>query len=277
MQTHRIKGGGGVDLAVTDQGRKDAHPIVLIHGWAQDATCWRAQLPLADEFRVIALDLRGHGNSGAPQDAAAYTDSAMWATDIDTVIQTLGLDRPVLVGWSYGSRVIAAYLDGFGDDAISGVVLVGGILAIGQAREDWMVGPSSPALIRDLYTDDDTRRRVATDNFVRACTYDPLGETQTLDIIERNMTVTALVRRAMFATDLDFRPTYANLNKPMLVIHGVEDAVVAPLTGITASELVPDGDLILYEDTGHAPFLEMPDRFNADLSLFTQTAIGVAA
>jgi len=277
MKTHRIIGGGGVMLHVTDQGPETAPAFVLIHGWAQDASCWQMQAPLAETHRLIALDLRGHGASDAPQEAEAYTTTSLWAEDIKAIIDTLDLKAPILVGWSYGSRVIASYLDTFGDDAISGVVVAGGILTTGAAREDWMVGPSSPGLNRDLYTDDDDRRAAATADFVRHCTFDPLDEALTESIIGQNMRVTPLVRRAMFAANWDFQPVFANLNKPLLAIHGVEDAVVAPLCGITASELAPNGDLRLYEDTGHAPFLEAPERFNADLTLFATTAFGAAA
>lgn len=277
MRTHRISGGGGVALHVTDQGPEDAPALVLIHGWAQSLDCWQAQTPLSEQFRLIALDLRGHGDSDAPQDVAAYTDTTLWAEDIKAVIDTLKLNAPILVGWSYGSRVIASYLATFGDSGISGVVLAGGILAIGNAREDWMVGPESPAMHPDLYTDDTDRRAAATDSFVRACTEEPLDEDLTHQITEANMRVSPLVRRALFASGWDFQPVFENLNKPLLAIHGVEDVVVAPLTGITASEIAPKGDLRLYENAGHAPFLEAPDRFNQDLTEFATTTFGADA
>lgn len=276
MRSHQIAGAGGVMLHVTDQGPEDAPAIVFIHGWSQDGSCWQAQAPLADRFRLVAFDLRGHGASDAPMDEAAYTDGALWAGDLAAVIKALALHRPILVGWSYGSRVIAAYLDVFGDTAIAGVVLAGGILAIGDERRDWMVGPASPGLNPDLYTDDDARRLAATEAFIRTCTEEPLDEALTADIITRNMGVPALVRRALFAASWNFQPVYAALNVPLLAIHGVEDRIVAPLTGITASELAPLGDLRLYEHTGHAPFLESPGRFNADLAEFTETNAGAA-
>ncbi|MCB1367901.1 MAG: alpha/beta hydrolase [Rhodobacteraceae bacterium] len=276
MRSHRVAGAGGVMLHVTDQGPPDAPALLLIHGWSQDSNCWQAQAPLADRYRLVAFDLRGHGASDAPQIAGAYTDGALWAGDVAAVIAALDLHRPILVGWSYGSRVIAAYLDVFGDANIAGVVLVGGILTIGKERRDWMVGPGSPGLNPDLYTDDDARRLAATEAFVRTCTEEPLDDALTADIIALNMGVTALVRRALFAANWDFQPVYAALNVPLLAIHGVEDRIVAPLTGITASELAPLGDLRLYEHCGHTPFLEAPERFNTDLAEFTETNAGAA-
>jgi non-heme chloroperoxidase len=276
MRAHRITGGGGVGLHVTDQGPVDAPALLLIHGWAQDRDCWQKQAPLAATHRLITLDLRGHGQSDAPQVAEMYNDTAMWAADINAIITALDLNKPILVGWSFGSRVIASYLDRFGDTAIAGVVLAGGVITTGKAREDWMVGPSSPGLNRDLYTEDDDLRAAATAKFVRACAFDPLDDTLTAEIIAANMRVTALVRRAIFAANWDFRPVYAALTKPLLAIHGVEDTVVAALCGITVSELAPKGDLRLYENTGHSPFVEQPERFNQDLTDFATLTFGAA-
>jgi non-heme chloroperoxidase len=277
MREHRISGGGGLELHVTDQGAESAPAIVFIHGWAQSHICWHEQVALAENYRLIALDLRGHGASGAPADIDAYTDTALWAADLNAVITDLKLDHPILVGWSYGSRVIASYLATYGDSGISGIVLAGGILAIGTAREDWMVGPGSPGLNRDLYTDDDAKRATATAHFITNCTVEPLAADFTDALFGANMQVTPLVRRALFASDWDFRPVFANFNKPALVIHGVEDEVVLPATGIAAFELLPMGELELYEYAGHAPFLEQPARFNTDLSAFATTAFGAAA
>ena len=83
-------------------GRPDGQPIVLIHGWSQNHLCWAHQYDsaLADEFRLVAFDLRGHGMSDAPLDAAHYTDATLWADDLAAVIEALDLPRTVLVGWS---------------------------------------------------------------------------------------------------------------------------------------------------------------------------------
>ena len=77
-------------------GAPDGQPIVLIHGWSQNHLCWAHQYDsaLADEFRLVAYDLRGHGMSDAPLDAAHYTDAALWADDLAAVIEALELQRP---------------------------------------------------------------------------------------------------------------------------------------------------------------------------------------
>jgi non-heme chloroperoxidase len=277
VRTHRVIGGGDVGLHVIDQGPEGAPAILLIHGWSQAVGCWKTQAALADRFRVVAFDLRGHGASDKPADEAAYQDTALWGDDVKAVIDGLGLASPVLVGWSYGARVIASYVAEHGDDAIAGVVTTGGILALGACREDWMVGKSSPGRNPDLYADEDATRAAATRDFIAACTEEPLDDITTAEFVAFNEQCPAHVRRALFRADFDVRPVWQSLKRPLLSIHGAEDRVVLPICGIEASELAPNGDLWLYENCGHAPFIEHPDRFNADLAHFAQTAIGAAA
>lgn len=266
-RTHGIAGGGGVRLHVRDRGPEDAPALVFIHGWSQHHMCWRRQMEsdLARDFRLVALDLRGHGMSDKPQDTAAYAEGAPWAEDIAAVIAALDLTAPVLVGWSYGGRVIGEYVEAHGDNRLGGVALVGATLAMGASRPDWMIGPDSPGLNRDLYTDDDPRRVRATVGFVRACTHAPLDEDTFAEVVAWNMLAPAHVRRALFAADRDVRPAFGRVRCPALVIHGAEDRVVSPATADAAADLMPHARKIVLPDTGHMPFFERPEEFNAAL------------
>jgi non-heme chloroperoxidase len=104
MRTHAVRGGGGLRLHVREWGPADGPPILFIHGWSQNHLCWVRQYEsgLADEFRLVAYDLRGHGMSEAPLEPEHYSDGQLWADDLAAIIDQLRLDRPVLVGWSYG-------------------------------------------------------------------------------------------------------------------------------------------------------------------------------
>ncbi|MEL6236666.1 MAG: alpha/beta hydrolase [Pseudomonadota bacterium] len=269
---HEVTGAGGVGLHVREIGPEDAPPILLIHGWSQFCGCWEAQAPLAATHRLVSYDLRGHGASDKPEDPAAYAEAAPWGGDVAAIIAALALDRPVLVGWSYGSRSVASYLEQHGSDALAGIVLVGGVLAIGSAREPWMAGPGSPGSERDLYTADLPRRLAATARFVEACTPAPLERLLFARMVGANMLCPAHVRRAMFAGDHDLRPAYAELARPGLVIQGAQDDVVTLAVGETAAQIMPKGRFSVYERVGHVPFLEDPDLFNADLAAFVQEA-----
>src|SRR2546423_766961 len=117
-----VRGGGGVRLHAREWGNERAPALLLIHGWSQSDLCWTKQVAgeLADRFRVVTFDLRGHGLSEKPSGLKHYADEQQWADDVAAVIEQTGLERPVLVAWSYGGFVVADYLRAYGDGGISG-------------------------------------------------------------------------------------------------------------------------------------------------------------
>ena len=275
MSTSYTQSSDGTRIAFTSAGDPKLPPILLIHGWAQQFMCWHPLMErMRDRFHLVAMDLRGHGASDKPESEAAYTDTALWADDVTAVIKAAELEKPVLVGWSYGARVIAAYLATHGDADIAGIALAGGILAIGSERESWMAGTASPGLDRELYTDDVPRRLAATARFVEACTAQPLDRVSYAEMVGANMLCPAHVRRALFRANVDLRPVYEKLGCPGLIIHGTRDDVVTPATGQAAANAIKNGRYVPYEGVGHAPFLEAPDRFADDLSKFTTACQG---
>ena len=104
----RLIGGPKGRLRVDDGGSGPAVPALFVHGGAADLTHWSAQLAhLRQARRAVALDLRGMGGSDRPRDGD-YSLAGM-AEDVHAVAETLGLERLVLVGHSYGGGVISAY------------------------------------------------------------------------------------------------------------------------------------------------------------------------
>ena len=91
MKVHTVRGGGGLRLHVREWGKADGPPILFIHGWSQNHLCWAKQYEsaLADEFRLVAYDLRGHGMSEAPLEPEHYTDGKLWADDVAAIIDEL--------------------------------------------------------------------------------------------------------------------------------------------------------------------------------------------
>lgn len=107
-ETVTVEGAGGIPLHVELHGPADADPIVLIHGWTCSTRFWRLQVQdLAADRRVIAYDLRGHGESGTPEDGGWSLDT--FGEDLEAVLAAT-TDRPaVLAGHSLGAMTIAAW------------------------------------------------------------------------------------------------------------------------------------------------------------------------
>jgi pimeloyl-ACP methyl ester carboxylesterase len=98
----RVTSSDGVEIAYTAGGSGDV-ALVFIHGGLADRTFWAPQLDgLADRFRVVALDLGGHGESGRGR--KQYTIAA-WAEDVRAVVDALRLERVVVIGNSLGGPV----------------------------------------------------------------------------------------------------------------------------------------------------------------------------
>ncbi len=95
-------------MHVAIAGPEDAPPIVLVHGWPQNWWAWRHVIPgLAERFRVIAPDLRGHGWSRAPD--GGYEKEQL-ASDLLAVLDELAIERVAWVGHDWGgwTGVLAA-------------------------------------------------------------------------------------------------------------------------------------------------------------------------
>src|SRR5215208_4004289 len=82
--------------------------LVLVHGWTCDSSSWASQVPaLSKKYRVLTLDLPGHGESGAPKDGKFSMD--LFARAVEAVRAEAGTDKIVLVGHSMGAPVIRQY------------------------------------------------------------------------------------------------------------------------------------------------------------------------
>ena len=254
----------GVAIAAQDWGREGSgRDVLMIHGFSQSHLCWLRQTDssLADEFRLATYDNRGHGMSEKPADPGFYRDGKHWAGEVDAVIRGLGLDRPVLLAWSYAGRIALDYLTEYGDGAISGLVMVCATSATGEG----MAGPAAP-LLRQMADAELGPSIEATRQFVNACFSSPPSAEDLQFMLSFSSVTPSAVRAALAGRPADYAATLQALRVPTLVIHGAEDQVVAPAAGS-----VPGARLLSYEGIGHAPFWEDAGRFNADVTAFIRS------
>jgi non-heme chloroperoxidase len=273
MKIHSVQGTGGVKLHAREWGKPAGTPILLIHGWSQSLHCWMKQHErgLKDEFRVVAVDLRGHGMSEAPLQAEQYTDGDKWADDVAAIIDQLTLDRPILVGWSYGGFVICDYVRKYGQNKIAGINFVGAAVVLGE-RASPFIGPgfqeNAPAACElDLPTNIAAIRR-----FLRALVARPMSQDDFEVMLAFNMVVHPIVRAFLIQRELDFAPILASIEVPVLVTHGRSDTFALPAMGDLIMGYCKTAEASWYDGVGHAPFLEEPARFNRELARFAQKA-----
>jgi pimeloyl-ACP methyl ester carboxylesterase len=274
MKVHLVLGGGGLRLHVREWGKVDGPPILFIHGWSQNHLCWDKQYEsaLADEFRLVAYDLRGHGMSEAPPEPGHYTDGKLWAADVAAIIDQLELERPVLVGWSYGAFVICDYVRAYGQDRIAAIDFVEGAVKLGEAAFGTLIGPG----FLDHFvgaTADDLPTNIATmRSFVRACLVKPVPDEDLETAVCWNVMVPAVIRANLGAREIDDDDILRALEVPLLVTQGRADSVVLPAMAEHLLATCPTAEVSWYDGVGHVPHLEEPERFNRELAELTRRA-----
>jgi pimeloyl-ACP methyl ester carboxylesterase len=272
MKTHTVRGGGGLWLHVREWGQADGPPIVFIHGLSQSHLCWDKQFEsaLADEFRLVAYDLRGHGMSDAPLEPEHYTDATLWADDVAAILDQLQLARAVLVGWSYGPFVICDYLRLYGQDRIAAVNFVGGAVKLGEAAFGTLLGPGFLDHFADATAEDLPTNIRAMRGLVRAFAATPLPAPDVETLLCASMTVPAQVRANLAAREIDCDDVLHDLEVPLLITHGREDTVVLPAMAEHAHAICPTAEASWYDGVAHVPHLEEPERFNRELTALTR-------
>jgi len=271
MRRHRIEGGGGIGLNVVETGNASGRPILFIHGFSQCWLSWRRQMKsdLAGNYRLLAMDMRGHGLSDKPGDG--YGDSALWAHDLHAVIQSLALDQPILCGWSYGPLVILDYIRHHGDDAIGGIHFVGGITQLGSEEATSFLTPEFLGLVPGFFALDLETSARSLESLLRLCLTTELSAEDLYLMLGFNLSVPAYVRQALLSRSIDNDDVLPRIRKPVLLMHGTGDAVVRPSVVDRHKAGMNHAEVQMMAGMGHAPFWDDAATFNARLRAFAQS------
>lgn len=272
MLQHSVAGGNNLELYVQESGNPAGVPLLFIHGWNQASACWMRQMgsSLEKDFRLVFMDLRGHGFSQKPPEIEAYLDSQLWADDVAAVIRQLKLEKPVLVGWSYGGAVIADYVNHYGQDNLAGIVLCAATIHVGTPRAISYLNPEALAIAGGMFNPDYTQNVAATTAFVTRCTYETPPPNDFYTMVGYNLLVPIHVRQALLGRQLDSVESIGSVKLPALVVQGAEDGAVSTEASAELQKLLPHSQVVYYPETGHTPFYEQADRFNTDLTAFVR-------
>jgi pimeloyl-ACP methyl ester carboxylesterase len=265
-----VVGHGGTRLGLRVEGAENSRPIVFVHGWAQSSGAWAAQLAdpaLTERFRLVAMDLRGHGASDVP--AAGYDDPVVWADDLAAVLDFAGPDA-IVVAWSYGGLVLTDHIRVHGTARLRGIVLVGAITEIGRDRPGGRVGPLMREHMRGMLSDDPDIAVPALTAFSRGMVAGPVPGTQAQALLGASLSVPPAVRSALFRRDVGSEEVLVTLDKPALVAHGTADRVIEPSAAEHHLGKIPGAVGRWFLDGGHAPFAESADEFDAVLRQFAE-------
>ena len=260
----------GVRLAAYEWGNPAGPELLLIHGFAQAHLCFAPQFEseLARDFRIVAYDHRGHGASDKPAGSKAYQSGEIFAKDLAAVLDARQLKRPVLVGWSMGGRITRQYLLTFGDGRLAGVNFVDS-LVVEDASCRGPDGPKLPPPGQTL-----TQEIEANIAFLDGCFAIKPAEPDFRVALAYNMLLSADGRRAILGWPSNPDATLAGLKKvrvPTLISHGRKDTVVLPRAAERTAEAIKGSRISWFDQSGHSPFAEEPQRFNRELAAFVKS------
>lgn len=262
----------GAKIYYEDHGT--GQPIVLVHGWLCSSRFWQRNVPeLASQFRVVTIDLRGHGNSSK---ALAGQTIPQYARDLREVMEHLGLEDVVLVGWSLGGPVVLSYYHQYAADSR--------LKALGLV--DSAPFPFSPAAwnnhaLRDYNFDRMNATFIAlaanplkfAADFTARIFKQPPSQADEAWVVAEMMKTPPWIATAIYSDFVmtDFAATLPAVQIPVIVFAA--DSGVFPggiAMGKALAAQAPRGTCIPFEDAGHMLFYEQPQKFNAALADFAK-------
>lgn len=270
MTHHTITGGGGTRLHLVEAGDPHAPAILFLHGVSQSWLTWDRQMrsDLARRYRLVAMDLRGHGSSERPRDG--YDDSRLWADDVDAAIRELELERPILCGWSYGPLVILDYIRHYGEERIGGIHFVGAVTKLGSEAAAAVLTPEFLTLLPALFSSDVGVSARGLESLLRLCFTREPEASDLYTMLGFGVSVPPFVRQAMLTRVVDNDDLLPTIAKPVLITHGALDAIVRREIVAQHRAGLPHAQIHIMENAGHAPFWDGAAAFNERLGGFRE-------
>jgi len=256
----------------------EGHAILLLHGVTDSSRFyWREFFrSFESEYTVVAMDLRGHGDSEKPRCGYSAADQAQLVAKF---LDGLELDRPILLGHSLGGIIAARFAllfpdkvskliicdsplrGGFRKDLkwatqlpLSGAMIVGALMIPGLGR--FLFSMRSPQTIRlalellQTFSDPSHIPEEIIREKMKA-SYEAVSQSLWQAVIFENL-------------DKDLH----RISVPTLIIRGADDALVPQDQAEKAASRIPDSQLVIIDSAGHFPLLEQPEQFKRAVSAF---------
>jgi pimeloyl-ACP methyl ester carboxylesterase len=249
----------GINLRYLDVGSGDPS-LVFIHGWCCNQSMWGDQIEaFAPNHRIIAVDLRGHGESDKPDQD--YTID-QFADDMAWLIREIGLDRPVLIGHSMGGVAALKLVREHPNIARAAVFVDAGIMPIPEEIRP-LIGQTIVALKSPAY------REVAT-NVVKQFLFRPESPPEIRDEAAASMATAPqrLMHTALASTMSEENYPPGPVPVPALFVkaatlQATEEQIKARYPGME----------VVSVDAGHFIQLEKPEELNAHISRFLEEKV----
>lgn len=260
----------GVDIRYRDEGAKDAPAIVMIHGFTASLETWDAVAgALQNDYRVIRLDLPGHGLSGTDETGDYSNERTVQI--VGAFIDKLTLDAPIIMGNSLGG-LVAWRLAAANPERVSNLILIapGGFSINGVTDSPVDV----PAMVKYYLSKAPAAgvKQATTALYGDPSKLSPERLSQVTDMMQRPGNGDSFVVRAAQFTLPAPEVTLSRVTTPTLILWGSKDVMVPPDHGARFAAAMPNAALISYDGAGHLPHEEIPEKVSADIRGFLSPA-----
>jgi len=270
----------GVEIFYKDWGPKDAPPIVFHHGWPLSADDWDTQMLffLANGYRVVAHDRRGHGRSAQVSDGH---DMDHYAADAAAVMEHLDLKNAVHIGHSTGGGEVAAYVarHGIPQGRVAKAVLVSAVPPV-MLKTDRYPGGLPIEVFDGIRSELAANRSKFFRDLAAGAFYgfNRDGANVIPAVIDnwwrQGMmgSAKAHYEGVKAFSETDQTDDLKAITVPTLVLHGDDDQVVPyKNAGVLQAEILPNATLKIYEGFPHGMLTVNADVINPDLLAFIQS------
>lgn len=256
--------GVSVNYEVAGEGKV----VVFLHGYTGSSQDWFNQMSaLSPMYKVIAVDLRGHGRSSAPPRETDYSIE-IFVEDVHSILNHLNIEKCCMVGHSLGGFMALEFVLKY-----SG--LLAGLVLVDTSSGDW----DKPADYAELRAKLDELARAQ--GMEAAFEYDAANNPLRVERFKRHPELRETSRRKMLMTSVDgyiytaramgrwksVTERLSEIKVPVCIFWGEEDTPFLEASR-TLRDQIPDAELITVKGSGHSPHEESPQIFNEKLVSF---------
>ncbi|HWA30794.1 MAG TPA: alpha/beta hydrolase [Rhizomicrobium sp.] len=261
----------GARAHVRDQGNRNGPVLVLVHGSNASLFTWEPWVArLGKDYRIVTMDLQGHGLTGAVPNND-YSQEGM-VTFVDEVVTKLGISKFALGGNSMGGGVVARYAEEH-PDKVSALILVDAAgEPVGQGDHVPLVFQiarmpvlnkvllyiTPRALVKEGLNDAIVHKQIITDKMI-----DQYWEFARMEGSRQANGI-----RFQLPWTNDVKEHIGDIKAPTLILWGAEDHLIPVAAAHAFQKDIPGSKLIIYPATGHIPMEEVPDQSAADVRAF---------
>jgi 3-oxoadipate enol-lactonase len=253
-----------ITVSYSDEGKNGTPVIIFIHGFPFNKSMWKMQIKaLKDNYRVIAYDIRGHGNSDAGDGDFSIE---LFVKDLLSLLDALKIDKTMLCGLSMGGYIalnaIENYPERFDALILSDTNCISDTSEVKEKRMKAIESIRKSGI--EKYADESIKKFFAPESFTT--------RKKEIDAVWKMIVKTSKQSLCNTLLALSVRKETCNklseIKVPVLIMVGKEDKITPPAAAQFMHEKIKDSFLNIIEHAGHLSNMENPVEFNEHLKKF---------